>query len=383
MIKCIALLVIVLSLSLSAPTLAAEPGSGTIEGIVVNGTEGGSSVANLEITLTTYLDDAEVGATTIGTDGEGRFTFDGLSTEPGYGYQVTLFYQEAEYYSDWLVFDEEEAAKSVEVIVYDFTTSDETISVETSHTIIYVLEGNLVVKEYFLFVNDSDRTYIGPTPEGDSGTLWFSLPAESTELQLDLGLMECCIISDEDGFSESMPVLPGYKEVAYSYQIDYDSGTYTMSRAVNYPIADFNLLIQGEGVKVTNSKLTPSEPLDMGGQMYDHLTGNNLVPGDILTTRLSGLPHTDNQDTVKWAAVALVVLAIGSFFFMRKKRLQPVRLEENINQKRQRLLSELAELDDDFENDKIHEDVYRRLRSEKKAQLVNLTQGMKEGSGSR
>ena len=51
MIKRIALLVIIFVLSLSASALAAEPGSGAIEGSVVNRTEGGSSVADQDITL--------------------------------------------------------------------------------------------------------------------------------------------------------------------------------------------------------------------------------------------------------------------------------------------------------------------------------------------
>ena len=45
MIKRIALLVMIFMLSLSAPALAAEAGSGIIEGQVVNGTAGGGSVA--------------------------------------------------------------------------------------------------------------------------------------------------------------------------------------------------------------------------------------------------------------------------------------------------------------------------------------------------
>ena len=57
MIKRIALLLIIFVLSLSASALAAEPGSGVIEGSVVNRTEGGSSVADQDITLKVYLNE--------------------------------------------------------------------------------------------------------------------------------------------------------------------------------------------------------------------------------------------------------------------------------------------------------------------------------------
>ncbi len=86
MIKRIILLIIIFILSLSTPALAAKPGSGIIEGQIVNGTEGGSSVTDLDITLKTYLNNTEAGSTATKTDAGGRFVFDGLLTEPDYSY---------------------------------------------------------------------------------------------------------------------------------------------------------------------------------------------------------------------------------------------------------------------------------------------------------
>ena len=51
LIKRVALLVMILALSLSTSALAAEPGNGVVEGQLVNGTSGGSSVADQDITL--------------------------------------------------------------------------------------------------------------------------------------------------------------------------------------------------------------------------------------------------------------------------------------------------------------------------------------------
>ena len=56
MTKRIVLLAVIFTLSLSTSVLAAEPGSGMIEGQVVNRTTGGSSVANQDITLSIRRD---------------------------------------------------------------------------------------------------------------------------------------------------------------------------------------------------------------------------------------------------------------------------------------------------------------------------------------
>ena len=394
MIKRIVLLVTISVLSLSAPALAAEPSSGKIEGQVINRTMEGGSVADQDIILNTYLNDAEAGALTTITDDEGQFVFDDLSTEPGYIYEVTLVFQEAEYYSEWLEFDEGETTISVEMTVYDSTTSDEAIKVAMSHTVIYVEQGSLWVEEYVVFINEIDKTYVGSkelTAEGDRETLKFSLPDEIVGLQITLGLMDCCVVSSEEGFSDTMAVLPGNKQVAYSYEVDYNSGRYTFSQKINYPVASFSLMIQGENVEVTVNQLTPQEPLTIEGAQFSHLTGENLAPGDILVIQLSGLPaansqdlpETNNQQAVIWVVLTLIVLGggFGLGYLLKKKRVQPVTPKASQDQSRERLLIDLAQLDDDFENGKITEDVHHRLRAARKAQLVELIQGSKGESG--
>ncbi len=386
MIKRIALVVVILSLSLAASASAAEPGS--VEGLLVNGTEGGSSVADLDVTLKIHLNGAEAGSTTTKTDAEGYFIFDGLSTEPGYRYYVTLAFQEADYYSNWLSFDEGETTKSTVVVVYDSTTSDEAIKITTDHTAIFAGEGSLLVDEWVEFNNEADLTYIGSrvaNTEGDKETLRFSLPEGATELQPISGLMEGYLYSSEDGFIDTMPVLPGAKLIIYSYEIDYSSGTYEFSKRVNYPTASFILIVQGEGTKVTSDRLTVGESVvDAEGIWFNYLSGQELASGDVLTIHLSGLPGTDNQNTVIWVILALVVLGAGFGFsyLLRKKRLQPVSPEDSLDQRRQRSLAELAQLDDDFAAGKIQEESYRKLREVKKSQLAELMQRPKDKSGS-
>ena len=388
MIKHIALLAIIFVLSLPASALAAEPGSGIIEGRVVNGTAGGGSVANQDITLNTYLNDAEIGATTAKTNTDGQFVFDGVSTGSGYSYQVTLVFQEAEYYSEWLNFDDGETTEFAEVTVYDSTTSDEAIKVAMSHTIIYVGQGSLKVMEYLFFTNVADLTYIGPEEaaavEG-SKTLRFALPAEATETQITLGLMVCCIRDGDGGFVDTMPFLPGGKEVAYSYTVNHNSGTYTFSQNVNYPTTRYDLLLQGEYIGPISDQLTAEEPMDIEGTLFKHFSSSNLAPGDTLVVQLSSLPDPNRSGGIIWVALVLVVLIVGFGFIylLRKRRLQPVSTQDSLDQKKQRLLVELAHMDDAFEEGKIPEDVYHRLRAEGKAQLVELMQRTKEESGNR
>ena len=379
MIKRIALLVIIVISGMSSFALAAEPGNGVVDGRVVNETAGGSSVADLDVILKTYLNDAEIDSTTTKTDIEGYFVFDGLSTELGYSYEVLISFQQAEYYGERLIFNEGETSKFNGVIVYDATTSDEAIMVPMSHMIIYVEEDSLLVKRYYLFANEVDRTYIGEANGESPVVLRFSLPEDATELQSTMGLMDCCIAQNEEGFYDTMPLLPGSKEMAFSYRVKPGSGTYEFSQMINYPTNRFDILVQGEDIEITSDQLVIDEPMDISGILFNHLSGQGLAAGETLMIRLSGLPHTNTQVGILWVLLALILIVVGFVFvyLIKRKRPQPVSAGGVLSQQ-QRLLAELAELDDNFEEGGILEETYRRLRDEKKAELIEIMQRQTE-----
>ena len=379
MIKRIALLVIIVISGMSSFALAAEPGNGVVDGRVVNETAGGSSVADLDVILKTYLNDAEIDSTTAKTDIEGYFVFDGLSTELGYSYEVLISFQQAEYYGERLIFNEGETSKFNGVIVYDATTSDEAIMVPMSHMIIYVEEDSLLVKRYYLFANEVDRTYIGEANGESPVVLRFSLPKDATELQSTMGLMDCCIAQNEEGFYDTMPLLPGSKEMAFSYRVKPGSGTYEFSQMINYPTNRFDILVQGEDIEITSDQLVIDEPMDISGILFNHLSGQGLAAGETLMIRLSGLPHTNTLVGILWVLLALILIVVGFVFvyLIKRKRPQPVSAGGVLSQQ-QRLLAELAELDDNFEEGGILEETYRRLRDEKKADLIKIMQRQKE-----
>ncbi len=377
MVKRVALVVLFFTISLSSTALAAEQGDGTVEGQLVNGTANGSSVDAQNVTLKTYQNGDEMFSATAVTDTDGRFSFDGLLTEPEYSYQVSLFYQEAQYFGETVSFTKNDTARFTDITVYDSTDDDSAIVIATAHTIIYTAEDRINVTEYYMFVNGSDRTYIGSREINDEGTketLSFSLPTGITELEPTLGLMDCCIFSSEEGFIDTMAVVPGMKEISYSYTVETGSGGYTLPLKINYPLVSYDLLVQGSDVEVSVDQLTAEESIPIDGVLYSHFSGENLPADDTLTIRLSGLPQASGKNAVLWVILSLAILG-GSFgigYSMRKKKVQPVSSEDNLQSVKQELLLKLAGLDDDFESGIIQEDAYRRQRNATKTRLLKL-----------
>jgi len=382
MIKSTVLLVILIILFLPSAAMAVEPAEGTIEGTIINSTPGGGSVAEQDVTLDTYLGETQEDSIITRTDNAGRFIFSDLSIEPDYAYVVTLDYQGADYSSETMFFGEDEVTKSAEIIVYDSTTSNEALTVALSHTIIYIDESGLIVKEYYLFANDSGRTYIGPTGEKDSGVLFFSLPEGAIELEPTLGLMGCCIITGPGGFAETMSVLPNMKEVSFSYRVSPNSGTFTYSQTINYLTTRFDFLVQESDISVASDQLALDEPMFINDVNYEHFTAlEELTPGDTLVIQLSGLPWSNNQGTAIWVLLAFLVVIAGYiilFIIRKRKKTTPVITDLDLNLRRQQLISEIAAIDDSFDDGRITEQEHQRSRNEKKAELMKVIQTIKD-----
>ncbi|MFH1646998.1 MAG: hypothetical protein ABID71_04815 [Chloroflexota bacterium] len=378
MIKRILLLAVLLVLALSVPVAAADPG-GIIEGQLINGTANSTSPTGLAVTLSVFFNDVETESTVTTADADDRFVFTGLDTGPEYRYEAATRYQGVEYRSEPVTFENGDPSGAADIIVYDTTASDEAILVMMSHMILSSQPDSLLVREYYLFVNYSDRTYLGPGGDAARGTLRFSLPPGAVNLRLTMGLLDGDILLNEDGFMDTRPLPPGSHELAFSYVVGRDSGRYTLNQPIYYPTNRFDLLIQSEDIQVSSAQLAQDEPMDIGGQTYGHLSGQGLAAGNTLAINVSGESGTGGPG-LYWLVPLVIVVAAAVFiplYLVRKRRLRPVPAGGAAD-RQLLLLNEIAELDESFEAGQINEEDYHARRDAMKAELRALMQSKEE-----
>ncbi|MBI4302690.1 MAG: hypothetical protein HY664_08800 [Chloroflexi bacterium] len=286
-----------------------------------------------------------------------------------------MTYQDNEYQSESITFASGETAKTVEVTVYESTTSDENVKVEANYVVIFPEKGQLQVRELVRIVNTGDHTYVGSkVMEADptkKETLRFLLPDSARELSYDQGLMECCVFKAEQGFVDTMGVLPGVKEIDFGYRLPYSPPQYDFLKTVAYPTDDLVVLIHGTGVQATSSDLVEEGPTDLGGDQFLVLSRADVGKDTQITTTLYGLPQGDSQKALRWAGTTLAVLAAGfglGYPILRRR-------QKRAGGEDRQLLLELASLDDAFAAGSIAEEEYRRLRAEKKEQLLQQWRG--------
>jgi hypothetical protein len=316
--RLVAVLLVFLMFGLPLTALAQEPADGVINGQVVNGTEGGGSVAGIEITLITYVDEVVEETRTTETDEEGAFRFDNVATE--HEYLVSANYMEVDYYYP-VIFEPGETVAFVEVGVCDATTSDEAIRVGMSHIIVGVEEEGIQVTEVFWLVNDGDRTYVGT--EGAEGVLVFTLPEGALSFGAPPELMLDYQFITDNKVTYLVPFPPGERQLLFSYMLAKPGSTeFTIPLEVDYPTDGLELMVEGENIEVATAQLAPAEPVIIGtGERFIHFRGENLPRGTVLDLRFYDVAGgIDLPLVIIGVVIAVIVIGIAVYLLKRRKR---------------------------------------------------------------
>ncbi|MCL4460014.1 MAG: hypothetical protein M1136_06645 [Chloroflexi bacterium] len=371
------------------PALAAD---GTIKGKISNKTSGGDVPSNQEVTLHIFVDFAEKDKRVIRSDPEGNFVFTGLSTGSEYVYVVSTPYRGVTYSSEPLTFGQNETEKSLQIAIYEPTDNDAVVSVPRLHIFLDVDAARraLLVSEVWQFQNSSDRSYIGSQAlltEGRKGTLTFYLPVGANNPTIEQGLLDGDLIRSERGFVETGALPPGISAVIFRYDLTYDGPQYLLHWLSKYAIENLNVFLADAGFYVRSDQLVSQPAIESAGKKFLHLSGQKIARNSEITINLSGLPQqvstpTGTGEALTWGIPILLLgilsLAIVLFRLNRKglpTGLAPAKkrgLSAEGELRKQGLLEEIAELDDQYEEGRIGKEQYLSLRAAKKQELLDV-----------
>jgi len=312
--RLIAILLVLLILVLPATALAQGSTSGVIQGQVVNGTEGGGSVAGVAVTLITYINNMVTETKTAKTDTNGKFQFDNIVT--GHEYVVSAKYMEVGYYYP-VDFEPGETTAYVEVGVCDTTTSDEAIRAKVAHTIINVEGESLQVTEVFGLVNGGDRTYVGT-----DGVVVFTLPEGACGFEAPQEMAPDYQLLGNNRVGYLVPFPPGERQLVFSYRLSSsDTGEFIIPLKVDYPTDSFELMVAGENIEAAVTQLAPVEPVTTdAGERFIHFRGENIPRGTVIKLRLSSLSENNSLFVVPCVITAIIIVGVAAYLLKRKKR---------------------------------------------------------------
>ena len=397
-IKIVWVLLFFISVMLTAVQGNSKEVTGKITGRVINKTNGERVVPNVKITLKKFTKEGDGREITTTSNYRGQFKFTNLPVLPSNTYQLETVYQGGEYYGKTINFKGQGGIKKDDIIVYDSTDKEDNIKVNFKHIIINPDNDGLQISEVINLNNTGNKSYIGwkKLASGKNETLRFSLPEGVKKINITKGLMECCIEQSGEIVSDTMAVLPGTKEISFSYKLNYDSTDYNISKKLTYDI-DSLMLIIPEKISVKNEYLKPVRKIERNGVKYQLFSGKNIKKSSILNLKFSNLPFQNVIiNYAKEGSVFLIgflVILILAYPIYKKKlsRTDKKNIEiekssdkslETISKKRKKLIADIAHLDIDFDKEKLIKSEYILLRKEKKKKLIEYTLLLKKNKNS-
>ncbi len=391
-------------------------GAGVIQGSVEQATPGGAPFAGGVVALEVYahmtpLDTIE---TTVGEDG--TFQFGGLPVDPGIFYLLTTQYQGVDYASAVLRFGQDaalegDAANTLDAVLPIYETSDDASGVNITR-MSWIVEhepGALLIGQVVSFGNEGNSTFVGHTVDGVDVpvTLELPLPDGAEEIGLQDGAIGGAYRLVGNRVYDTRPVPPGegMRQIFVRYRLPYDGSSTTVQQPLDYKMSGLNLLIADLpdlDVEATASQadLQFVGPQDIQGLSYLQWSAESLDP-QMFTLTLSGLIEAGGEDPRLQALPAggvtsatsaatsdvdpAIALTMGSILLViiagvvvwrwrsgAQQSAAPVRTSVSPEKQRQRLIQQIAQLDDQHALGNLDEDSWQSQRAAFKRELYAL-----------
>lgn len=361
--------------------------SGVITGRVVNGSAGEAPVAGQRVVLFAFRGQERLEPRVSTTDAGGAFRFEGLLLGNDILYVVATEFGSIPYISDRATLTPESPSAAVDVEVFEPTTSDADIRLESATLLIAGVDaaaGQVQVLEMMTVANIGSRTVVAAAggPGARPGTVRLTVLDGAMDVIPQFGLRPEDIQRLPDGLVATTPVPPGRWQVVLSYRLNYRSSRLQLSKAIPYPADELRVLSADQQLGLASPQLAPAGTIELQGRSYRALAGRALPAGTRIAVELTGLPVPATEEgrallaEQRFAAgigAGVLALALAGGLLARTwlrpgRGAAPTERDGALNA----VLEELARLDDAHAAGTVGAEQYQRERAALKQRALAL-----------
>lgn len=371
----------------------------SVRGRIINGTTGEPVIGDMNIELSAFDQNFQQTLVMTSTsDAEGNFLFNLQDVSPSWAFIPSVVYEGVDFTGDVFQFQSETPDRDVTVTVFEPTVEDDEILVQQWHIVAEVIEGNLRLGEVFIFVNQGNEVYVGPTGEPEGGTVRIPLPVEAVDptFRRGFGGSDSFLPANElmpidNDWVDVFPLRPGLGGMIMlaQYSLPYE-GSLTLERPVYYAVDSLSIVVP-QGVTVdTDDGWEEGEAQTLPEQgnfvTYRYAAAER---GDTITIRLSGEPDVvvtsggsaaasvRNENNELFIGVVALAVVAGGAFYLYRSRQNATELDEDDTEiepalDKESLLQAIADLDEQYEAGELNEGDYQAERQRLKALLLDI-----------
>ena len=356
---------------------------GTIETLVTNGTIGAEVPVDLPISL--RYGNRQVGLTTadVSVDENGIAVFEDVVLREDFDYVVTTFYQDRLFISDIVVGDSTIETLELPLTIYELTEDRSVISISEIDIGIEPLAdanfGNgLFISQTITYNNSADRVFTSSQSIGNGryATLLVFVPPGAVILTDDND-PNYIIAQEQSAVISTRPIPPGEGHIeSVIYFLPYEDAA-IIDIPLNNPLdGEVSIRIFPDTLRITGDSLQTVDT-DDEFQLYEGTQQIDI--GESLIFEVNGAAfgvNTSQDTTVVTSDNLLVILGIFAFvIFVGLGFVMMIARSRNTEDGQiDRLVKQIAQLDNQHDRGEINHDIYQRQRQDLKAQLAQLMQ---------
>lgn len=367
------------------PTRSTAQENGTIRGTIINQTTG-IPANETEVTLSVFTTDGLIDEHGTTTDGSGHFTFEGMDTADGIVFAASTTYGGVLYSSGMIRF-QGTTEQTTEIRIYETTTDRSVVHVGTRGIVLSEIDpevGEATLLDIYALQVEGNRTFVA----GDTGrSLEFAVPRNAASVTPLPGFDFGTPVIENSIVYATSALRPDGGSAQLSYLVRYTGTRFSIETRNPYPTEIFRILVPVEltgasdSITVTANGFVDEGTATIGEREYRVWGVADLEAGSNARIAFESLPKSAFEpnelrvlEPAVLAGVALLGAAAFTTYLFRRGRLQPAAAPaaapaELIIESRDELVVQLQELQDEYQNGLIDDDVYA---TERRALLVRI-----------
>lgn len=312
--------------------------SGTIQGVVVNGTKSDEPLEGVEVLLRAGTDGELTPVAETKTDRYGKFLFSQVPPDPTLVYLPGANRCGVHYPGQRVHLDPSNRIANVTIVAFDAVTAPCPLIAKRHDIDIVVEQRVLQVTERLLIANPTRMTYVGQSlGYGPAVTLQLSIPKNFDRVTFDKEFYgRRFLVVDHRPVTE-IPWLPGEQELTFTYRVPLVESAGQFRRVLDVPSSDVRVHVHGEDKRLVSCNLPQSDAAD--GQLVFATADEQLARDFTIELQIASLPFPWMQ-YARWGSVVLLAVLVGATVAIarlrRRRSTSRARVGQQLSPNRQR-----------------------------------------------
>jgi hypothetical protein len=296
--------------------------TGTIRGIVVNGSQNNAPVAGGEAVLQVQQDDTFIPLATTSTDEQGSFIFDEIPVEDEILFLPGASHDGVYYPGKRVRIGPSQPNAVVRLVVHDAVMHPSPL-VALRHDIVVRPEpGILTVTETILVSNPSLFSYVGDSGDGQRPvTLRLGIPSNFEKVTFHKEFFGRRFVLIEGSLLTDIPWPPGERELEFHYILPIEKQQQVWARPLDLPCADVRVRVVTTKPNEVACNLSAAARGPNSDAMFES-HNSFLLAGHVIRLELGRLP-VPWMARARWIALSilagLVVAVVFVIGFLRRQ----------------------------------------------------------------